>query len=132
MSCSGGLLDKVNSDADEKHRACSEAVHWSPISFSGSDKTIDSCHFYPQKSEGLKKSACFWGKCIDTSDTHAAMWPSWGLQLNRKIDDPIFNKNLTVRETMFDEVLNPSPMHGARFPTEIYTRGCHWIPRMFA
>jgi hypothetical protein len=20
---------------------------------------------------------------------------------------------------------------GARFPTEIYTRGCHWIPRMF-
>jgi methylenetetrahydrofolate dehydrogenase (NADP+)/methenyltetrahydrofolate cyclohydrolase/formyltetrahydrofolate synthetase len=21
---------------------------------------------------------------------------------------------------------------GARFPTEIYTRGCHWIPRMFA
>jgi hypothetical protein len=25
-----------------------------------------------------------------------------------------------------------SVMHGARFPTEIYTRGCHWIPRMFA
>jgi hypothetical protein len=23
-------------------------------------------------------------------------------------------------------------VHGARFPTEIYTRGCHWIPRMFA
>jgi hypothetical protein len=23
-------------------------------------------------------------------------------------------------------------MYGARFPTEIYTRGCHWIPRMFA
>jgi hypothetical protein len=22
--------------------------------------------------------------------------------------------------------------HGARFPTEINTRGCHWIPRMFA
>jgi hypothetical protein len=22
--------------------------------------------------------------------------------------------------------------HGARFPTGIYTRGCHWIPRMFA
>jgi hypothetical protein len=22
--------------------------------------------------------------------------------------------------------------HGARFPAEIYTRGCHWIPRMFA
>jgi acid ceramidase len=22
--------------------------------------------------------------------------------------------------------------HGARFSTEIYTRGCHWIPRMFA
>jgi hypothetical protein len=24
------------------------------------------------------------------------------------------------------------PMYGARFLTEIYTRGCHWIPRMFA
>jgi alpha-mannosidase II len=23
-------------------------------------------------------------------------------------------------------------MHGSFFPTEIYTRGCHWIPRMFA
>jgi hypothetical protein len=23
-------------------------------------------------------------------------------------------------------------MYGARFPTEIYTRGCHWFPRMFA
>jgi hypothetical protein len=23
-------------------------------------------------------------------------------------------------------------MYGALFPTEIYTRGCHWIPRMFA
>jgi dihydroxyacid dehydratase/phosphogluconate dehydratase len=23
-------------------------------------------------------------------------------------------------------------MHGARFSAEIYTRGCHWIPRMFA
>jgi hypothetical protein len=23
-------------------------------------------------------------------------------------------------------------LHGARFSTEIYTRGCHWIPRMFA
>jgi hypothetical protein len=22
--------------------------------------------------------------------------------------------------------------YGARFPTEIYTRGCHWIPRLFA
>jgi hypothetical protein len=22
--------------------------------------------------------------------------------------------------------------YGARFPAEIYTRGCHWIPRMFA
>jgi hypothetical protein len=23
-------------------------------------------------------------------------------------------------------------LHGARFSTEIYTRGCHWIPRMIA
>jgi hypothetical protein len=23
-------------------------------------------------------------------------------------------------------------LHGARFSAEIYTRGCHWIPRMFA
>jgi hypothetical protein len=23
-------------------------------------------------------------------------------------------------------------LYGSFFPTEIYTRGCHWIPRMFA
>jgi hypothetical protein len=30
--------------------------------------------------------------------------------------------------TVFDNYA----VHGARFPTEMYTRGCHWIPRMFA
>jgi hypothetical protein len=25
-----------------------------------------------------------------------------------------------------------SRVHGARFSTEIYTRGCHWFPRLFA
>jgi hypothetical protein len=29
------------------------------------------------------------------------------------------------------DALPPLP-HGARFSAEIYTRGCHWIPRMFA
>jgi choline dehydrogenase len=24
----------------------------------------------------------------------------------------------------------PLNMYGARFPTEIYTRGCHWFPRL--
>jgi hypothetical protein len=36
-----------------------------------------------------------------------------------------------------DDWTNPLSMvavalHGSFFPTEIYTRGCHWIPRMFA
>jgi hypothetical protein len=46
-------------------------------------------------------------------------------------------------EAFADELVRaPSPitlledfacrLYGARFPTEIYTRGCHWIPRMFA
>jgi hypothetical protein len=30
-----------------------------------------------------------------------------------------------VQEQLFE-------VHGARFSAEIYTRGCHWIPRMFA
>jgi homoaconitase/3-isopropylmalate dehydratase large subunit len=32
-------------------------------------------------------------------------------------------------QTTFDYIKG---RHGARFPTEIYTRGCHWIPRTFA
>jgi hypothetical protein len=28
--------------------------------------------------------------------------------------------------------LSTRSLYGARFPAEIYTRGCHWIPRMFA
>jgi ATP-dependent RNA helicase DDX10/DBP4 len=30
------------------------------------------------------------------------------------------------------ELAQKLDVHGARFPTGIYTRGCHWIPRMFA
>lgn len=124
MSCSGGLLDKLGSsdDSEEKHKACSEAVHWMPILFSGGGETVDACHFYPQKSEDLQRSACFWGKCIDTADMHASVWPSWGLQLDRKIDATAFKKNMTVRETLFDDVFNPSPMHGVL--QETYAMHC--------
>ena len=122
MSCSGGLIDKYNDESEEKHRACSEAVHWAPILFSKGDETVDSCHFYPQKSPDLQLSACFWGNCIDTADLHASVWPSWGLSLDRAIDATMFRKNMTVKETMFDEVLNPSPMHSAL--QETYAMHC--------
>jgi hypothetical protein len=29
-----------------------------------------------------------------------------------------------------DQVQDIGAMHGARFSTEIYTRGCHWFPRL--
>jgi hypothetical protein len=40
-------------------------------------------------------------------------------------------------EAIFDTVVESAlkhneDMYGARFPTEIYTRGCHWSPRVFA
>ena len=31
-----------------------------------------------------------------------------------------------------DGSLRNGDWHGARFPTEIYTRGCHWFPRLLA
>jgi hypothetical protein len=38
----------------------------------------------------------------------------------------------TMHQSALDSnVVEPS-VYGARFPAEIYTRGCHWIPRMFA
>jgi hypothetical protein len=42
------------------------------------------------------------------------------------ICDAIINNHIDVLAMALNEG------HGARFPTEIYTRGCHWIPRMFA
>jgi hypothetical protein len=44
-------------------------------------------------------------------------------------------ENLIVRGKVGEWNLVPSAplrVYGARFPTAIYTRGCHWIPRMFA
>jgi hypothetical protein len=44
--------------------------------------------------------------------------------------------NMTAAKRTVDHILSymrSSPTwHGARFPAEIYTRGRHWIPRMFA
>jgi hypothetical protein len=40
--------------------------------------------------------------------------------------------NPSLGEWFLNEVVKPTMVYGARFPTEICTRGCHWIPRMFA
>jgi hypothetical protein len=39
---------------------------------------------------------------------------------------------LAAAETILNLPAIASFLYGARFLTEIYTRGCHWIPRMFA
>jgi hypothetical protein len=39
---------------------------------------------------------------------------------------------ITLRRCRYDEATLFHPRHGACFPTEIYTRGCHWIPQVFA
>eukprot|EP00039_Didymoeca_costata_P029624 m.25565 g.25565 ORF g.25565 m.25565 type:complete len:1294 (-) comp7717_c0_seq1:1991-5872(-) len=80
LACSGGLLDRGSDEEEEKKQACSELVHWLPIGFGGSQDSrgkIEQCHIYPYKNQDLKKSACFWGNCIDETDLHAALWPSF-------------------------------------------------------
>jgi ankyrin repeat protein len=42
-----------------------------------------------------------------------------------------YQGTLPVVHMLLDAGANPLA-YGARFQTEIYTRGCHWIPRMFA
>jgi myosin heavy subunit len=39
-----------------------------------------------------------------------------------------------MAQNMYDNLFSwlTDELHGARFPTKIYTRGCHWIPHMFA
>jgi hypothetical protein len=47
-------------------------------------------------------------------------------------------ENILLRESImqklevFERDASDPARHGARFSAEIYTRGCHWIPRMFA
>jgi hypothetical protein len=43
------------------------------------------------------------------------------------IDREVHGASITIRVKAVD-----AAVHGARFSAEIYTRGCHWIPRMFA
>jgi hypothetical protein len=59
--------------------------------------------------------------------------PSW---VNEKKPSVSVNKVVWYSTTaclfIFYIIGIPGGMHGARFSAEIYTRGCHWIPRMFA
>jgi hypothetical protein len=38
----------------------------------------------------------------------------------------------SIRDNDFMQQLHVFELHGSFFPAGIYTRGCHWIPRMFA
>jgi hypothetical protein len=59
-------------------------------------------------------------------------------RLKAGVGDPITGQRIMVRRHAqygFGFAISgnsPTYVYGARFPTEIYTRGCHWIPRMFA
>jgi hypothetical protein len=52
-------------------------------------------------------------------------WTASRMQAVQNVTNQIANSKGVVS-------LNILNLYGARFPTEIYTRGCHWIPRMFA
>jgi hypothetical protein len=111
---------------------------------------VESCESYT--NVGLAMNGC-------DGDTNTA-WQTDGIEpiheatldLNfQRVDNKIFTLNTvgifkTNDPTAIDSYefyakingtgggvcASPKPMYGARFPTEIYTRGCHWIPRMFA
>jgi hypothetical protein len=55
----------------------------------------------------------------DTSMSMNGLWTHWAASLVQRIVDLSSTKRMRVG-------------YGARFPTDIYTRGCHWIPRTFA
>jgi hypothetical protein len=67
--------------------------------------------------------------------TVAAQWavqntgpsiPWFGTVTDAKVADRLglASGNVAVRDTAWASV------HGARFSAEIYTRGCHWFPRL--
>jgi hypothetical protein len=65
-----------------------------------------------------------------TADELASMKPEiqWNYACHLAVDDPegVLAGAVQEAELLFKQVC------GARFLTEIYTRGCHWIPRMLA
>jgi HrpA-like RNA helicase len=58
------------------------------------------------------------------------------LQINQEKPLPgdilVFLTGQDEIESLATVLKESAKTHGARFPTEIYTRRCHWIPRMFA
>jgi len=121
MSCNGGLVMKMSKEEDVKQKACSEAIHWIPVLFSPPSQNTEQCHFYPSGNEDLKRSACFWGNCIDVTAPHSTIWPSFLKTVKRTID-PLIGKPYDIDETLFDDVLNPTPMHTAM--QETYAMHC--------
>ena len=48
----------------------------------------------------------------------------WRTKFRRNMN----TRDNAVRQRVTDSLLNAE--HGARFPTEIHTRGCHWFPHL--
>jgi hypothetical protein len=44
----------------------------------------------------------------------------------------VFRQKIALEDAVGSHASSFEANNGARLPTEIYTRGCHWIPRMFA
>jgi hypothetical protein len=73
-----------------------------------------------------------------TSQVLVCVWDRVGLrpysrrytsEQDRRADARHGHVSVPVQQTVDSEVV---PLYRARFPTEIYTRGCHWFPRLLA
>jgi hypothetical protein len=52
-----------------------------------------------------------------------------------KVNQADSDEAIAAQKASRDAILSEIPLlvaHGARFSTEIYTRGCHWFPRLLA
>jgi hypothetical protein len=119
MLCGGGLVSSVTTDVEEeKHKACSEAVHWLPVSITKGNKPIasrensmENCHFYPTNNEDLEKAACYWGNCIQGSDLFRVLQPSFDAKFTHEVAGGLLGLGKEINETamLFDDESNPTP-----------------------
>ena len=116
IRCSrGGLIAGLFSAAwTEKERACDQAVHWLPITFSPPQEHLEACTFYPHGHVELRQSACFWGTCIDETNVAQVILPPFRGTFTTPVDSGVAGAGATTEQTdpepLFDSVNNPSPV----------------------
>jgi hypothetical protein len=124
VSVLGGLICRCYCDFDKKGYIMTTNSSWFKVNY-----TRKIQHFAAYMIPLVLKVP----ESCDCSGILNDFWSEWATLLGFLVLIKPVRESATVFMLQFNSLDRPEDRpFGARFPTDIYTRGCHWIPRMFA